>query len=119
MTRRDGPSPEPVVYDFVLRRWTGACPMGDVCSGCDALGYCSRMEPHIGTPADSVGLPVPASGLPAVREPDEPREMTAEEVERALQIGPPDFLLGEGFDAENGPGASDELRRLGEENARG
>lgn len=46
---------------------------------------------------------------------DEPR-MTPEEIERAERIGPPDFLLGEDFDAENGAGATDELLRLAEEN---
>lgn len=43
-------------------------------------------------------------------------EMTPEEIERAQQIGPPDFLLDPLFDAENGAGASDELRRLAAEN---
>ncbi len=32
------------VYDFEKRAWVGQCPHGDVCSGCDALGYCTRAE---------------------------------------------------------------------------
>jgi hypothetical protein len=32
-------------YDYETHRWTRKCPYGDVCSGCDARGYCTRMEP--------------------------------------------------------------------------
>lgn len=42
--------------------------------------------------------------------------ISREEIERAAATGPPDFLLGDDFDAENGAGASDELMRLGKEN---
>lgn len=31
-------------YDRENRQWIPQCPYGDVCSGCDALGYCTRAE---------------------------------------------------------------------------
>lgn len=31
-------------YDYERHSWRGVCPYGDVCSGCDARGYCTRME---------------------------------------------------------------------------
>lgn len=40
------PSPAPHGYDYLAHKWTGRCPYGDVCSGCDALGYCTRAEPR-------------------------------------------------------------------------
>lgn len=37
-------------YDPLTGRWTPSCPFGDLCSGCDAIGKCSRMEidPELG-----------------------------------------------------------------------
>lgn len=34
---------EPPTYDYVTNTWTPQCPYGDVCSGCDAAGKCSRV----------------------------------------------------------------------------
>lgn len=31
-------------YDFERHEWNPQCPHGDICTGCDARGYCTRME---------------------------------------------------------------------------
>jgi hypothetical protein len=31
-------------YDHEMHQWVGQCPHGDVCTGCDARGYCTREE---------------------------------------------------------------------------
>lgn len=45
----DTPAPR---YDRGNHKWIGQCPHGDVCSGCDARGYCTREEGP-DTPADA------------------------------------------------------------------
>lgn len=30
------------LYDYEKHRWVPQCPYGDICSGCDAAGACSR-----------------------------------------------------------------------------
>ena len=34
----------PATYDREAHSWNPRCPHGDDCSGCDALGYCTREE---------------------------------------------------------------------------
>lgn len=38
-----GHSPD-AAYDFERHEWNPQCPHGDICTGCDARGYCTRME---------------------------------------------------------------------------
>ena len=33
------------LYDHHGHKWIGQCPYGDVCTGCDARGFCTREEP--------------------------------------------------------------------------
>lgn len=33
-------------YNMELHRWEPQCPYGVMCSGCDAAGLCTRMEPY-------------------------------------------------------------------------
>lgn len=35
------------VYDYAEDRWDPQCPHGDLCTGCDAEGRCSRMYPAV------------------------------------------------------------------------
>lgn len=49
-------------YNHRLHRWKPRCPFGDVCTGCDAQGYCSRMA--VLRTANSVRVQDPAPGVP-------------------------------------------------------
>lgn len=34
-------------YDYERNKWVPQCPYGDVCTGCDAAGRCTRVCEHV------------------------------------------------------------------------